>query len=361
MVRRRLCWMVAVLLLIGCEGGGAGPDPDPLSDLASIAITSSHVVTLTPGEEIVLEVFGRRHDGKPFQGNLPVQWRVEDGSRATIGPDGALRASSALGHSWVFGTVEDLQDSVALWVQKPESEPSSFQITLLFAEEVPDWWRVALEEAARRWEGVIRDKLPPVDVGTLQDYCGTVPGSDFEGDREGMEDGVRIEVLVSGAFPPGTYVEAVGGPCMHRGLPRPTTVLGRITLNRDHFADGTTEGRLRYVAHHEMGHTFGLAGVIQGAQPPWLDADRGLYRGHLALYGHYLDTGEPLSEISFASGSHWAVTSLMGVKPSLELKKLSVGSLMDLGYPAAWYGAGGIDSVSNSLSGLALDSGLDRF
>jgi hypothetical protein len=340
MGRLKRMGMVSILLFSGCGGEAIGPDDDPFSDLASISITPSHALTLSPGQEAALAVTGRKLNGKPFQGELQISWSVEQGRQATIGSDGILRAPSELGLSWVFATVGNLRDSVALWVQKPESEPSTFQITLFMDEEVPPVWRLALQEAAERWKQVIRDTLPTVDITTLKDFCGTLPGSHVPESRFGLENGVRIEVLISGGFPPDTYVEAVGGPCMHRGLPQPTTALGRISLNRDKFHEAIDADRKRYVAHHEMGHTLGLAGVIQGLQPSWVDAGRELYRGHLGLYGHYLDTGEMVSELSFDYGSHWPVTSLMGMNASLELRHVSVGSLMDFGYPAAWYGAG---------------------
>jgi hypothetical protein len=117
---------------------------------------------------------------------------------------------------------------------------------------------------------------------------------------EGTETGVRIAVLVSTAFPAGTYRAAVGGPCVQRGFPHPTTVVAVTTLNADKFADGIGTTRLRFVAHHEMGHALGLAGLVQGFSPPWLDPAPCAYRGHLALFGYHLDSGGWTTELSGA-------------------------------------------------------------
>ncbi len=257
---------------------------------------------------------------------------------------GRIAAGEQLGHTWVFAAVADLRDSVAVWIQKPDHEPSTFHITLLWDEEVPAWWREALTTTARRWEQVIRDTLPPADVATLTDYCGRYDSPSLAHIVAGVERGVRIHVTVSNSFPPATYVEATGGVCIHRGLPLPTTVLGNIALNQSWIDIGMRPERLSYVAHHEMGHTLGLVGLVQGFQPPWLQADVGEYRGHLALYGYLVDEGHAVGVLSYANGGHWPLRELMGTTPSYRIGNVTVGSLMDFGYPAAWYGAGEVST-----------------
>ncbi|UCF41562.1 MAG: hypothetical protein JSW43_04320 [Gemmatimonadota bacterium] len=312
--------------------------------MSSISILGPDVVTLSPGETSVLELIALDARGRQLDTALQASWKVEIPARASV-QDGRIAAGEQLGHTWVFAAVADLQDSVAVWVQKPEHEPSAFRITLLWDEEVPAWWREALTTAARRWEQVIRDTLPSADVATLTDYCEMYDAPTLGHIVEGVEHGVRIHVTVSDAFPPATYVEAVGGVCMHRGLPQPTTVLGKITLNRFWVDAGMRPHRLSHVAHHEMGHTLGLVGLVQGHQPPWLQADVGEYRGHLALYGHLLDEGRTVRVLSYLDGMHWSLRELMGTTPSYRIGNVSVGSLMDFGYPAAWYGAGEVSTT----------------
>ena len=323
-------------LLVAACGDGALETEAPM--IAGISIETSFVVTLSPGEARQLAVVARRSDGNPVDVGVAPTWRSADPNRATVAADGTVRAEGPLGQVWLFADALGFTDSVSVWVQKPESEPSTFEITLVFAEHVPDRWRVALTRAARRWEQVIRAPLPAVDIEPLEDHCG--PDSRRAMQR-GIERGVRISVTTSGDFPPGTYVEAVGGPCMHRGLPHPTTALGKIVLNEDKFDESINPFRLGFVAHHEMGHTFGLAGIVQGFQPDWLDPLPGIYTGHLPLFGHFKETGRTVSSFSFANGSHWNVPDVMGATGSPErISFVSVGSLMDFGYPAAWYGAG---------------------
>jgi len=313
-------------------------DENPV--LAAISINGPAVVTLSQDETYQLKVDGFDADGNPIDTKTSANWSVEIPSRVTVNPEGLLTTNGELGHTWTYAAIGDLRDSVAVWIQRPQSKPSAFKITLFFTDDVPGAWRSALEAAANRWQQVIRDTLPAVDVATLNDYCGYGTYVFPDSLRRGIERGVRIYVYVSSSFPAGTYTEAVGGPCIHRGLPLPTTVLGVISVNQDKL--NVPALRLRYVAHHEMGHVLGIAGVVQGIQPTWLDAGNGLYRGHLALYGYSLEYGQLVSELSYANGSHWPVRELMGIQSSGRISHLSVGALMDLGYPAAWYGTGDI-------------------
>lgn len=324
-------------LLCACAGSATGP---AAGGVAAIRIASLPVVTLEPGTEQGLELQALDPSGRVT--SLPaVSWSSDTPGHASVSEDGVVRGV-APGHAWIHVSGPgDAEDSVAVWVQKPESAPSTFHITLIYSDDVPDFWRERLEEAATRWEQVIRDTLPAVNIATLQHHCSVVATEQQLPEQTGLENGTRIFIAISDQFPPGTYVSALGGPCRQRPLPAPTTALGQITLNRDYFDHPEDLTRLRYVAHHEMGHTLGIAGIVQGFQPPYIDVERGLYRGHLALEGYRRQFGNPVFELDISNGAHWPFAGLMGVTGPLDgITQASAGMLMDFGYPAAWYGAG---------------------
>jgi hypothetical protein len=316
----------------------ADPPPPAGSGQPRVLSIVEPVITLSPGDEQAIEFRFLDVGGGVVEVQPGPDWSSDAPDRATVGADGRVRAGDALGLAWVHARALGLRDSVAIWVQRREGEPSDFEITLFYAEGVPEWWPPALEEAAERWEKVIRGALPAVLVSGRPNVCEFLspPPAAF---MAGQEDGVRLFVQVSDRFPEGTFVGAVGGTCSHRGLPFPTTVLGALSLNADKFEAGIPPD-LEYLAHHEMGHALGLVGQVQGQQPPWLDAGSGTYRGRLGLYGHSLDIHRTVNELSFADGGHWPFEELMGIFRGTHIGHATVGALMDLGYPAAWYGAG---------------------
>lgn len=210
------------------------------------------------------------------------------------------------------------------------------------AEDVPGDWREAIETAARRWERVIRAELPEVELATDGSECPTPPpGHDPMPPMTGPERGVRVWVWVSRAFPAESAVIAAGGSCLSRGEPNPTTVIGDVALNWNQLV-GTVEPRRRaFVVVHELGHVLGLAGEALPFPARIGDRETGTYRGPFAREGHRRHFGEPIPEQLFDTGRHWEVPrDVMSRAWSYEITALSVGALMDLGYPAAWYGAG---------------------
>jgi hypothetical protein len=154
---------------------------------------------------------------------------------------------------------------------------------------------------------------------------------------------VAIYVGLSGRFPRGTTVQAVGGPCVQRALPFPTTVLGTVTINRDIWIGEIPASVLRYLAVHELGHALGLVGVVQGEQPAWWDAAHQRYLGAMAIEGVRRVVGTRPGAL-YTQGAHWFAVGVDDVMvtagPFSRISLVSIGALMDLGYPARWEGAG---------------------
>ncbi|MEM7415925.1 MAG: hypothetical protein AAF389_10545 [Gemmatimonadota bacterium] len=344
--RGRRLWgaYLASALVIGC-GQGVG-----LTEHSGLTIDAPEVITLSPSDSQLLAARHLVRDGEVGDRVATPEWTSSDPDVASVDERGVVLAHAPYGHAWIRAESDGWRDSITVAVQPAESTPSSFEITLHFAHDVPQDWRDALTVAKGTWERVIRRPLPEVEISPLTEHCGWNWPADHP-ILQGTEDGVRIMVTVGYDFPEDTYVEAVGGPCIHRGLPWPTTVVGTIVVNADKFGEARDAFRWTYLAHHEMGHTFGLAGVIQGFDPPYFDGQSGAYRGRLALWGFKQDTGR-LADVLFTSnGSHWQAPGVMGVGswirdgPNPTIGSTSIGSLMDLGYPAAWYGAGQVPDV----------------
>lgn len=332
-MRGRLSLLAGAVAVATAACGTEPTGPDP----AQVSIQSPDVVTLIRGETARLAIRVLDAAGNRIDAPVTAAWSSSAPQRVEVDDTGEITALAEWGSGRISVDVGGVRDSVDIWIQPPEGTPSTFAMTLVLDDDVPEWWRGALERARTRWEEVIRRPLPPVEVAAMRKHCGSAYPPAV---TAGVEDGVRVYVRVSRDFPEGTYVEAVGGPCIHRGLPWPTTVVGEVTLNADHFDGGVEPDRLAYVAHHEVGHALGLVGVVQGFQPPWLDPEPGRYLGVFGLFGHLQDTGHRVTELSFADGNHWSVSDLMGRVPADRIGRVSIGALIDLGYPAVWYAAG---------------------
>ena len=345
------CSLVILLAFVplACRMDSTAPEPllghQPQLVEPELRILAEQVVTMDKGSSITLAVEFRDSNGHvKYRSPEAISWLSTNPEVVSVAAGGVLTAGPGLGGAWI--TARDpsgAQDSALVWVQLPSDVPSKFRITFLYAEDVPPEWKAALESAADRWQQVIRDELPEVHLNMPEGSWPTPPDEPPFPALTGIERGVRIYVGLSGHFPPGTYVEAIGGPFLQRPLPSPTTILGGITLNRDHPVSSIPLQRLRYVAVHELGHTLGLAAVVQGFPPAWFDPKTGRYIGKLALEGYRREFQSRPSHLIVDGGSHWGfpgdVMSSAGWGRYI-ITTATVGALMDLGFPAAWYGAG---------------------
>jgi hypothetical protein len=336
-----LAAIVAVVTVAGCGGSPAAPDP-AAQPAAQLRIAADPVVSLTQGDGTTLAVEERDASGRIVtQPAGSYTWTSSDPGIVSAGAGGVLKAGPGLGQAIVTAqSASGLTAAARVWVQQPRGAPSAYRITLIYADNVPGPWRAELETAAARWEEVIRGDLPAAVLNNDPHACPAAAGDPAPPPLTGIERGTRIFVRVSGSFDPDTYAEAVGGPCLHRPLPHPTTILGRISLNANKPLDGISAPRRRYLALHEMGHALGLAAVVQGFQPAWYDPKTGAHTGPMALEGYRREFGTPITEL-MTRGGHWHSPHVGDIMSAvlMRISWVSAGALMDLGYPAAWYGA----------------------
>ena len=112
--------------------------------------------------------------------------------------------------------------------------------------------------------------------------------------------------------------------------------LARITFGRN--PDESASLPL-FLTAHEIGHALGLIGFPPDEELPWYDPLQGRFTGALALEGYRRVFGLAQPFLPVRSG-HWDfIGDVMGAENSANISAVSVGALMDTGYPAAWYGA----------------------
>jgi hypothetical protein len=328
--------------MAACGGADSQGPQEPARTNAIFDLKPGDGINITVGDSVQLGLTVHDEHGAPVVLNKPVlRWRVAP-AIATVGGDGTLRAAAA-GHGWVVIDVNDIaRDSTPLRVLEPKGV---FKITAIYAPDVPPRWRAAIDSGARRWEETIRGELEPVTLNQSEGVCSPVPDEPPLPTLSGVERGVILYVGQSRHFPPGTYAEAVGGPCLQRPLPIATTIFGQITLNRDKPVDAIPDFRLRYIAVHELGHVLGLVGVVQGEQPPWFVLQTGRYTGAMALEAWRRRFGVTPEALYSRAGAHWdpmpgVADVMISSGLSGEISTVSVGALMDLGYPIRWSGAG---------------------
>jgi hypothetical protein len=339
--RRPLIAFGACLALAGCGRTPAAP-AQPAEDTPLLRIVADPVVTMTQGATLTLTLEERDATGRIVtQASDSYTWTSSEPGLVAAGAGGVLTAGPGFGQAIVTArSVSGTAATARVWVQQPRGAPSAYRITLIYADNVPHEWRALLDVAAARWEEVIRGDLPEAVLGNRPDSCPTAPGDPEPSLLTGIERGTRIFVKVSDSFPETAYVEAVGGPCLQRPLPHPTTILGRISLNAKKPFGDIPSGRRSDIALHETGHALGLVAIVQGLQPSWYDPKSGRHTGPLALEGYRRDFGASVGEIT-TSGGHWPFYGdiMSAGSATSRVSWASAGALMDLGYPATWYGA----------------------
>ena len=335
----RLTGIAPIVALVACGSSPTAPDSTadrtlPASHAPALRIVADGVIDITSGESRALEIEERDATGPIRRSASMYSWSSSNTNVVAMDEGGVMRAGPGLGEAIVTArSSTGVQASARIWVQLPEGTPSGFRITLAYGEGVPDEWRPRFRSAADRWERVIRASLLPIDVGAAlrgQDaWCFGLPEEMFSG----IETGTRVWI---GRH---TGVGTGGGVCLARSMPSSTAAVGWIKvggLNEPPFVPSA------FLTLHEMGHALGLVGIPPAEQPAWLDRSAQIYRGPLALEGHRRQFGKTIDSLSLSSG-HWQFfEDVMSTQRQVTtITQVSVGALMDLGYPAAWYGADG--------------------
>lgn len=336
----RLAVIAPVLVLAACSANPTAPDgaadqTPPVVQAPALRIVGAPVIDMTSGESRALEIEETDATGPPVRRPPSMYgWSSSDRNVVAIDAAGVMRAGPGLGEAIVTArSSTDIQASARIWVQLPEGTPSAFRITLVYGEGVPDEWRPRFRAAADRWERAIRASLPPFDIGAAprgpDAWCHGLPEEMFTG----VETGTRVFV--------GRHenVGTGGGVCLARPMPSPTAAVGWIKVG------GLTEPAFLpsgFLTLHEMGHALGLVGVFPGPHPAWLNQSAQIYRGPLALEGYRRQLGRTIDSLSL-TGGHWQFFEdvMSTQRQTTTITQISVGALMDLGYPAAWYGADG--------------------
>ena len=329
---RRTGMMVAAwaAVLLACSDSPAAlPATGPR--VVEIELQVDSILEMAVDETRMIPAVARLSDGSRRALESPV-WSSSQPGVATV-VDGTVAVA---GPGYARISVREGSTEATFWVRVP-FPPTRFSLELVFAADVPEAWRQALRRGADRWREVIREPLPPFEVPAGPRICGPAthppPGKIVDGSV------VFVETFTRQPF--SVYPEAVGGPCMQRPLPTPSTVLGVVSVQPS-VVHGMTEERLAYVAHHELGHALGLVGVIQGFQPTWFDPETGIYTAPGALEGYARDTGIEVDRLLVHGTAHWPMPHdvMSNVLPWYEFRHVSIGALRDLGYTTDWHAAG---------------------
>ena len=339
MLVRRVALCAAALSVAAACGGGnpAGPDPasTPGPAGASLRVVGDPVIDMTRGDTRALQIEERDSAGEPVaRATRDYTFNSSSPGTVSVAPDGTLRAIATYGGAAItVRSPAGLMTTSHVWVQPPPDAPSTYRISFIFSENVPAGWRADFEWAARQYEHVIRAALPPVALANPALLaCDAHPGQPPIPRLTGVETGTRIYVgRRSDAGP------ASGQPCLQRPMPRPTVIVGRVSIGTD-GEDPPRPGR-RLVLH-EIGHALGLVGASTGLTMPWIDHAQQRYSGAFAREGYRRTFGVPALFLE-VPGSHWAFGGdiMSATMPVVRITKASAGALMDMGYPAAWYGA----------------------
>lgn len=248
-------------------------------------------------------------------------------------------------------------------------QPDGFNIDLRFLTPVSPSVRTAFEQARLRWQQAITGNLSEFPLTGTNQVAANACGITHPAVNEVVDD-LLILIEIDSIDGPGKILGSAG-PCMLRassGLP----ILGVMKLDRDDLAAMSTNGSLRDVILHEIGHVLGLgtlwsrAGLLQGAgsEDPYFSGSRA--QPGFLLGGGTILNGIPVENTGGAGtrDSHWRETTLRnelmtgwlnsGTNP---LSAITVGSLMDLGYEVNFGAADTYSLPFGSLSGQSFGLG----
>jgi len=338
-------WQLGEAIIIAEAGQRADSMLLAVRDSHSIIIDSLEappLIELDPGESVRVALVGIDAFGNRIFGPRAT-WRADNSAVATVTGEGwltALTPGSTVLRASLHGRVATIPLHVVL--QTPERLLISFD----FEPGIPDYWVEAFDQAREWWEQIFTAALPPADYDIVAGSCHGLPAASGRG-----ETGVRIfvtsKVLVA------RPAQAAG--CRFRqGSDTSTAVVGHvmlgsqtITIPDDEINDPYLRGYRALLAAHEIGHTLGLARPLRVSH-----TDR--YSGMWGLAGYRMVYPDGPAALLFNSDSHWdaAVSDIMSQRMNAEISAVSIGALLDRGYPVR---------MRYSLGLLLADAVSDRF
>jgi hypothetical protein len=228
-----------------------------------------------------------------------------------------------------------------------------FNMEIRFVSDASPAIRTAFEQARARWQQVITGKLPDFSLTGSNQVQANACGIDHPVINEVVDD-LLILVQIVPIDGPGKILGSAG-PCMVRGSSN-LPILGVIKLDSDDLELMETNGTLRDVILHEIGHVLGLGtlwsrfSLVQGAgsSDPYYTGVRA--QPGFVLGGGSVVNGVPLENSGGAGtrDSHWRETTFANElmtgfinRGGNPLSSITVGSLMDMGYQVNFGAADG--------------------
>lgn len=335
----------------------SGPSPASLELSANTQQTvgASLQVSNAGGHDLSLAVAS----SASWLSAIPSGATVQSGESATFAVSaGCGEEPGARVGDLVFVTNDPARPSfearVTLACEAPGGPAGEFQITLLFsgADFTAERQQVFLAAAAR-WSEVILGDLPDVEVSQPQV---TACGSQGSFTTPGVVDDLLVLATIRPIDGPGKVL-GMAGVCYRRSGALGLPVVGQMTLDSADVAVLENQGRLFGVVLHEIGHLLDLN------QQGWnrhglLEFDQGSCSASSAIefigvnaVNEWTALGAPPPLPVEADGgagtkcSHWDEEELGSelmtgwASGGMELSKVTVGALHDLGYQVDYGGA----------------------
>ncbi len=314
-------------------------------------------------EPILIQVMDRL--GTPIPG-AEVEVEGSDGGGAQGGTRHVADGEGRLALTWNLGTEPGTQFLTlrtgirhTSWVLAEAHHDEGrvpFRIRLRYLSAVPAEARAAFEAAARRWESLIVEKLPPVLVRVPGGMCGAnQPPMD-----EPVDDLLIFVTLESLGV--GEGVGALANPCFLRqdGL---LPIVGQLRLEVDDLEGLMAAGGLEPLVLHEIAHVLGVGSLwplFELLRNPSLPDAPGADThftgpGAVAAFdaaggAGYSGAKVPVENVEGEGGTrdrHWRtsvfgeelLTPFIRVGGENPLSRVTLASLADLGYRVALEGA----------------------